>query len=92
MKNFFIKKIINGANINLDKYKIKECLNTGIGKLGDTQKMKNKMSTLPEDYLYSDKIHDGLITNPANKILDAMINYNKLKLILKMNKKTKDKE
>ena len=36
--------------------------------------MKNKMSTLLEDYLYSDKVHDGLITNPANKILDAIIN------------------
>ena len=37
------------------------------------------MSNLLEDYLYSDKIHDGLITNPAKIILDSMINYNKLK-------------
>ena len=37
------------------------------------------MSNLLEDYLYSDKIHDGLITNPVKIILDSMINYNKLK-------------
>ena len=38
------------------------------------------MSNLLEDYLYSDKIHDGLIINPAKIILDSMINYNKLKI------------
>ena len=79
-KIYLLKKIINVTNPNLDKHKMKECINTWISKLGDTQKMKNKMKTLLEDYLYSDKIHDGLITNPANKILDAMINYNKLKI------------
>ena len=79
-KIYLLKKIINVTNPNLDKYIMKESLNTWIGKLGDTQKMKNKMSTLLEDYLYSDKIHDGLIANPANKILDAMINYNKIKI------------
>ena len=79
-KIYLMKKIINVINPNLDKYRMKECINTWISKLGDTQKMKNKMSTLMEDYLYSDKIHDGLITNPAQKILDAMINYNKIKI------------
>ena len=58
---------------------MKECINIWKSKLGDTQKMKNKMCNLLEDYLYSDKIHDGLITNPAKIILDSMINYNKLK-------------
>ena len=38
------------------------------------------MSNLLEDSLYSDKIHDGLITNPVKIILDSMINYNKLKI------------
>ena len=79
-KEYLLKKIINVTNPNLDKYKVKECINTWISKLGDTQKMKNKMSTLLEDYLYSDKIHDGLITSPANKILEAMKNFNKLKV------------
>ena len=78
-KIYLLEKIINVTNPNLDKYRMKDCRNIWINKLGDTQKMKNKMSTLLEDYLYSDKVHDGLITNPANKILDAMINYNKIK-------------
>ena len=78
-KIYLLKKIINVTNPNLDKHRMKECINIWINKLGDTQKMKNKMSTLLEDYLYSDKVHDGLITNPANKILDAMLNYNKIK-------------
>ena len=56
---------------------MKECINIWKSKLGDTQKTKNKMSNLLEDYLYSDKIHDGLIINPAKIILDSMINYNK---------------
>ena len=58
---------------------MKECINIWKSKLGDTQKMKNKMSNLLQDYLYFDKIHDGLITNPVKIILDSMINYNKLK-------------
>ena len=78
-KNFLLEKIVNIINPNLDKYRMKECINIWKSKLGDTQKMKNKMHTLLEDYLYSDKIHDGLITNPANIILESMINYNKLK-------------
>ena len=78
-KEHLLKKIINVTNPNLDKYKMKECINIWKSKLGDTQKMKNKMGNLLEDYLYSDKIHDCLITNPAKIILDSMVNYNKLK-------------
>ena len=79
-KIYLLEKIINVTNPNLDKHKMKECINTWISKLGDTQKMKNKMGTLLEDFLYSDKIHDGLITTPANKILEAMKTYNKVKI------------
>ena len=78
-KKYLLEKIIYETNPNLDKYRMKECINIWKSKLGDTQKMKNKMSNLLEDYLYSDKIHDGLITNPAKIILDSMVNYNKLK-------------
>jgi len=78
-KKYLLEKIVEVINPNLDKYRMKECIDIWKSKLGDTQKMKNKMSNLLDDYLYSDKIHDGLITNPAKIILESMINYNKLK-------------
>ena len=78
-KKYLLEKIIYETNPNLDKYKMKECINVWKGKLGDTQKMKNKMNNLLEDYLYSDKIHDGLISIPAKLILESMIHFNKLK-------------
>ena len=78
-KNYLLEKIINVTNPNIDKYRMKECIDVWKSKLGDTQKMKNKMKTLLDDYLYSDKIHDGLITHPAKIILESMINFNKLK-------------
>lgn len=58
---------------------MKECIDLWKSKLGDTQKMRNKMSTLLEDYLYSDKVHEGLITKNANLIMESLRNYHKLK-------------
>ena len=78
-KKYLLEKIVNEINPNLDKYRMKECIDLWKSKLGDTQKMKNKMGNLLEDYLYSDRIHDELITNPAKVILESMISYNKLK-------------
>ena len=79
-KKFLLEKIVDVINPNLDKYRMRECIKVWKSKLGDTQKMKNKMSNLLEDYLYSDKIHDELISNPANIILNSMVNYNKIKI------------
>ena len=66
----------------LDRIKqnrMKKCIDIRRSKLGDTRKMKNKISNLLDDYLYQEKIHDGLITNPDKIILESMINYDKLK-------------
>ena len=78
-KIYLLEKIIKVTNPNLDKYKMKECIDLWKSKLGDTQKMRNKMSTLLEDYLYSDKVHEGLITKNANLIMESLRNYHKLK-------------
>ena len=78
-KKYLLQKIIKVIQPNLDKYRMKESIYRWKNKLGDTQKMKKKMKSLLEDYLYSDKIHEGLFTNPTDDILDSMINYNKIK-------------
>ena len=78
-KKNLLKKIIKVINPNLDKYKMKKCINIWKSKLGDTQKMKNKISNLFEDFLYSDKIHDELIVNPIKAIKQSLYNYNKIK-------------
>ena len=79
-KKFLLKKIINVINPNLDKYKMKQCISIWKNKLEDTQRMKNKMSMLLEDYLYSDTIHEGLIADPVYLLMEAMKKYNKIKI------------
>ena len=79
-KRYLLKKIIKVINPNIDKYKMKECLNIWKNKLGDTKKMKDKISNIFEDYLYSDIIHDGLIREQTDKIIELMKKYNKIKI------------
>ena len=90
-KKYLLKKIIKVINPNLDKYKMRQCINIWRSKLEDTQKMKNKISNIFEDYLYSDKIHDELIKNQTDKIIESMRNYSKIKIAKakKINKFTK---
>ena len=79
-KKFLLNKIIKIINPNLDKYKMRECIKIWKNKLGDTQKMKTKINNLFEDFLYSDKIHIGLISNPVKSIKQSLYNYNKIKI------------
>ena len=87
-KKYLLKKIINEINPHLDKYRLKECIKLWRNKLGDTSKMKNKIKILFDDYLYSDNIHENLIAQPVDDILELMNNYTKkkAKMAKKINK------
>ena len=55
---------------------MKRCLDIWKSKVPDTQRMKNKIHLLFEDYLYSDKVHDGLFRKPKEDIIELLKNYN----------------
>jgi hypothetical protein len=79
-KNNLLKKIINIINPEIEKYHMKRCLDIWKSKLGDTQRMKNKIHLLFDDYVYSDKIHEGLFNNAKNDIINLLKEYNNRKL------------
>ena len=74
-KKFLLHKIIEVLRPQIAKYHMKRCVDIWKSKLGDTQRMKNKIHTLFEDYVYSDKIHDGLFKEPKNQIIDLFNTY-----------------
>ena len=74
-KNNLLKKIITIINPEIEKYHMKRCIDIWKSKLGDTQRMKNKIHLLFEDYLYSDKVHDGLFRKPKEDIIDLFKDY-----------------
>ena len=55
--------------------KMKNAIDIWKNKLGDTQKMKEKMKNLLDDYLYSDNIHQGLFKKPKEDIINLFKNY-----------------
>lgn len=59
-------------NPQIQKYHLKRCLDIWKSKLGDTQRMKNKIHLLFDDYIYSDKVHDGLFGKPKEDIINLL--------------------
>ena len=74
-KNNLLKKIINEINPEIAKYHMKRCLDIWKSKLPDTQRMKNKIHLLFEDYLYSDKMHDVLFHKSKDDIINLFRDY-----------------
>ena len=74
-KNNLLKKIIKVINPEIEKYHMKRCIDIWKSKLGDTQRMKNKIHLLFEDYVYSDKIHDGLFRDSKDDIINLFKEY-----------------
>ena len=74
-KNTLLKIIINEINPEIAKYHMKRCLDIWKSKVPDTQRMKNKIHLLFEDYLYSDKVHDGLFRNSKEDIINLFKQY-----------------
>ncbi len=74
-KNNLLKIIINEINPEIAKYHMKRCFDVWKSKVPDTQRMKNKIKLLFEDYLYSDKVHDGLFKNPKEDIVNLFKQY-----------------
>ena len=78
-KKYLLSDIILSVRPKLANYHLKRCLDIWKSKLGDTQRMKNKLHLLLEDYVYSDKVHDGLFKQPKDDIIDLLKNYYDLK-------------
>ena len=70
-----LKKIITIINPEIEKYLMKRCIDVWKSKLGDTQRMKNKIHLLFEDYVYSDRVHDGLFQKPKEDIVNLFRDY-----------------
>ena len=74
-KNNLLKKFINELNPKIAKYHLQRCIDVWKGKLGDTQRMKNKIHLLFEDYIWSDKVHEGLFKSPKEDLINIFKLY-----------------
>ena len=54
---------------------MKRCIDVWKSKLPDTQRMKNKIHLLFEDYVWSDKVHEGLFKTPKEDIINTFKQY-----------------
>ena len=69
-KKIILNKVIIKLIPDLTKYQMKRVIDVWKSKLGDTNKMKNKIKNLFEDYVYSERVHDGLFKKPKDDIID----------------------
>ena len=74
-KKTLLRNVITKLIPELAKYQMKRALDVWKSKLGDTDRMKNKIKQLFEDYIYSDRVHDGLFKKPKEDIIDLLKNY-----------------
>ena len=74
-KKNILKNIIIKLIPGLAKYQMKRVIDVWKSKLGDTDRMKNKTKQLFEDYVYSDRVHDGLFKKPKKDIIDLFKAY-----------------
>ena len=75
-KKNLLRNIIIKLIPELAKYQMKRAIDIWKSKLGDTDRMKNKIRQLFEDYIYSDRVHDGLFKRPKEDIIDLFKTYN----------------
>ena len=74
-KNNLLKNVIIQLIPDLAKNQMKRALDIWKSKLGDTDKMKNRLKQLLEDYVYSDRVHDGLFKKPKEDIINLFRDY-----------------
>ena len=74
-KNNLLKKFVEELNPKIAKYHLQRCIDVWKSKLGDTQRMKNKIHLLFEDYIWSDKVHEGLFKNPKEDLINIFKQY-----------------
>ena len=75
-KTNLLQNVIIKLIPDLAKYQMKRCIDIWKSKLGDTDRMKNKIKQLFEDYVYSDRVHDGLFKKTKEDIIDLCKAYN----------------
>ena len=76
-KKNILKNIINKTIPDLFKQIMKNYFDTWKNKLVDTDKLKNKMKHLLNDYIFSDKVHQGLFLKPKEDIINLFKDYDK---------------
>ena len=68
-KKSILKNIIKKIIPELYKQKVKNAFDNWKSKVLDTQKMKDKLKNLLDDYIYTDKVHNGLFQKPKEDII-----------------------
>ena len=74
-KDKTLKKIVTKIIPGLYAKKIKNIIDIWKSKLGDTQKMKNKMKNLLDNYVNSNSSHQELFEKPKNDIIKLFRDY-----------------
>ena len=78
-KNNLLKKFVEELNPKIAKYHLQRAIDVWKSKLGDTQRMKNKIHLLFEDYIWSDKVHEGLFKSPKEDLINIFKLYSEKK-------------
>ena len=74
-KKIILTKIIIETVPVVEKNNLKKYFDIWKSKLGDTEKMKNKLNALLKDYMYTRKFNQALYKKPKNDILDLFKGY-----------------
>ena len=71
-----LNKIVSETIPNLAIKKMKTFFDVWRSKIGDTQKMTNKLTDLLEDYIYTDRVHSALFKQPKEDLINLAKVYN----------------
>ena len=77
--NHLLKIMINKIKPRINLEDEKKAIKIWLSKLGDTNRMKNKIKDLFERYIPSGKIHNDVFTEPKNIIIESIKTFDKKK-------------
>ena len=78
-KLFLLKKMVTKTKPRIEFNDKKKAFNIWFSKIGDTNRMKNKIQKLFNDYILTKKINDAIFKEPKNAIVDSIKNYDNIK-------------
>ena len=76
---FLLKRMVTKTKPRVELNDKRKAFNIWYSKLGDTNRMKNKIKKLLDDYFLTKKINDSIYEEPKNIIVESIKNYDNLK-------------
>ena len=76
---FLLKRMVTKTKPRVELNDKRKAFNIWYSKLGDTNRMKNKIKKLLDDYFLTKKINDSIYEEPKNIIVESIKSYDNLK-------------